>query len=82
MPQQQATQLYNTFIRGLVTEANPLTYPENASIDELNTVLLRKGNRKRRLGIDTEDSSGVSLGVFNIDEEQVNEFVWEAPGGS
>jgi hypothetical protein len=78
--QQQATQLYNTFVKGLITEANPLTYPENASIDELNTVLFRKGNRKRRLGIDTQDFSGLSFSTFNFGDRQANEFVWESPG--
>lgn len=80
MAQQQATQLYNTFVKGLITEANPLTYPENASIDELNTVLFRKGNRKRRLGIDTQNHTGINLGSFAFGDQQVNEFVWSTPG--
>lgn len=37
-----------------MTEASPLTYPENVSTDEDNTVIFRKGNRSRRLGIDYE----------------------------
>jgi hypothetical protein len=44
---------YNTFVKGLVTEAGPLTYPENASLDEENFVLNRDGSRQRRLGMDT-----------------------------
>jgi hypothetical protein len=50
---------YNTFVRGLITEANPLTYPENASLDEDNFELKRDGSRSRRLGVDYE--SGYSL---------------------
>lgn len=46
---------YNTFVKGIITEAGPLTYPENASIDEENTVLNRDGSRQRRLGMDFED---------------------------
>jgi hypothetical protein len=45
---------YNNFIRGIITEANPLTFPENASIDEANFVLNFDGSRQRRLGIDLE----------------------------
>ena len=32
-------KVYRTFIQGLVTEASPLTFPENASIDEENFVI-------------------------------------------
>lgn len=46
---------YNTFVRGIVTEAGPLTYPENASLDEENFVLGREGARQRRLGMDLEE---------------------------
>lgn len=44
----------NNFVRGLITEATPLTFPENASIDELNFMLNRDGSRQRRLGMDYE----------------------------
>ena len=50
---------YSTFVKGIITEANPLTFPENASIDEANFVLNRDGSRQRRLGIDYE--AGYSL---------------------
>ena len=46
---------YNTFVKGIITEAGPLTYPENASLDEENFVLGRDGSRQRRLGMDFED---------------------------
>lgn len=38
----------------MITEASPLTYPEDASYDEDNMILYRAGNRSRRLGIDFE----------------------------
>jgi len=49
-----STKVFNTFVAGLITEAGPLTFPENSSKDELNCVLSRKGNRRRRLGVDYE----------------------------
>lgn len=55
MALQSENREYNNFIRGIVTEANPLTFPENASIDEANFVLNFDGSRQRRLGIDLED---------------------------
>lgn len=54
MAQQSAKKEYNTFVKGIVTEAGPLTFPENASLDEENCVLNRDGSRQRRLGMDYE----------------------------
>lgn len=46
----------NNFVRGLITEASPLTFPENASIDEENFILNRDGSRQRRYGMAYEPS--------------------------
>lgn len=46
----------NTFVAGLITEASPLTFPANASLDEDNFILNRDGSRQRRLGMDFEDN--------------------------
>ena len=54
MPRNKQTAEFNTFVGGLVTEAGPLTFPENASLDEDNFVLQKDGSRRRRLGMDTE----------------------------
>lgn len=56
MPQQFTQKAVNTFVGGLITEAGELTFPPNASIDELNCDLNRDGSRRRRLGIEFEDS--------------------------
>lgn len=69
MPRAEANKEYNTFVAGLITEASPLTYPENSSLDELNFVLSRKGDRRRRQGIDYETGfaltdTGHSQAVF------------------
>ena len=53
----------NTFIKGLMTEASPINFPENASVDEENFVLNTDGTRQRRLGLQDEtDSVIVDLG--------------------
>ena len=65
MPRVASEKQYNSFVKGLITEASPLTYPENAFMDGDNIVLKRDGSFSRRLGIDYEDgyaltNSGVS----------------------
>lgn len=57
MSQAKTSKLYRTFVKGLVTEASYLTYPEDTSLDELNTVLSRKGNRTRRFGMNYNTGS-------------------------
>jgi hypothetical protein len=45
---------YNTFVKGFITEASALIFPENASLDEDNFTLERDGSRSRRLGLNYE----------------------------
>lgn len=56
MAQQYSLEASNTFIKGLITEAGELTFPKDASVDELNCDLLRTGARRRRLGVQFESS--------------------------
>ena len=68
------------FNKGLVTEAGELTFPEGASVDELNCSLERDGSRRRRLGIAYEPNNvidptaGVANGVTSAVE------LWENAG--
>src|SRR5690554_5614941 len=81
--QQQRAEI-NTFIQGLITEASPLNFPENASKDEENFELNRDGSRNRRLGMDVE-----SLGIYRdtgistegINEAGISAFKWEEVSG-
>src|SRR5574340_203875 len=71
----------NSFIKGLITESNPLTYPENASLDEDNFVLNRDGSRSRRLGIDYEEDYVLrSLGTSTT--ERISFHEWRISGGT
>ena len=79
MARSNQTGEFNTFVGGLVTEASPLTFPENASIDEANFVLERTGKRRRRLGMDVEPSTSpypVSYGTNPVGSIAVNAFEW------
>lgn len=55
MSRGEANKVFNNFVGGLNTESSPLTFPENASLDEENMVLSRQGSRQRRLGMDYEE---------------------------
>jgi hypothetical protein len=89
MPRAVANKLYRTFVKGLITEAGPLTYPENASIDEDNCVISRKGNRYRRFGFDLEKDFRVPVYYLNdtadfsdphkqLSDVAIKTFKWEA----
>ena len=74
----------NGFVKGLITEASPLTYPQNATSDEDNCVLFTKGNRRRRLGIDYENNFALSTYTFTDtaigDTVAITSHIWENAG--
>ena len=81
--QTSAVELSN-FVAGLITEASPLTFPPNASLDEQNFVLRRDGSRRRRLGMDLEqDAVTVTTGVTVPASGEVafQSFKWQNAGG-
>lgn len=84
MSKVSSEKLYSNFVKGLVTEANPLTYPENASLDEDNFVLERNGSRSRRLGVDYEfgyslTDTGITLSQIEGSKQSFHK--WESPAG-
>jgi hypothetical protein len=70
MPRQQSLKVYNTFVGGLVTEATPLSFPENAVLAESNCVFDKQGDIRRRLGMDYE-------ATYTLTAESQPEAVWE-----
>lgn len=78
-------KVFRSFVKGLITEASPLTFPENASIDEQNFVLNRDGSRSRRLGLDYEALYALtSTGLTAADLQQGKQSFhrWDTPSGS
>ena len=70
----------NNLIKGLITEAGELTFPEGASVDELNCSLSRDGSRSRRLGVQFE--TGATTSSFTVDPAEVFSVgQWDNPGG-
>lgn len=82
MARQQAAAEVNAFVKGLVTEASPMTFPDNAAIDIDNMVLNRDGSITRRFGMDYE-SGYVDLNTFQDlgTSFAVGSYVWKNPGG-
>lgn len=81
MPQRLGQNAVNTFVKGLITEAGELTFPQNASIDELNCLLQRDGSRRRRLAVEYEISASDSS--FTVVESSVfTTGVWKNVGGT
>jgi len=84
MPRSNQTGEFNTFVGGLITEASPLTFPENASIDEANFILNRDGSRERRPGFDYEAGLvpfPISYVKSPIGDVVVSVFEWNNVGG-
>ena len=81
MPQSLNQKAVNNFVRGLITEAAELTFPEGASVDELNCDLRRDGTRRRRLAAVYEESNALS--TFTVsDSELITTGSWVNVGGN
>ena len=81
MAQSLSQKAVNNFVRGLVTEAAELTFPEGASVDELNCDLRRDGTRRRRLGVEYETGNVLSSYTLG-DAEQTATGSWVNVGGN
>lgn len=71
----------NVFNKGLITEAGELTFPDGASVDELNCNLLRDGSRRRRLAVEYEPNFTTSSSATLADGGVASVDVWENVGG-
>lgn len=81
MARARSNKLYRNFVKGFVTEAGPLTYPENAAFNMDNCQVYRKGNQSRRLGFDFElDAVFSSYGIpFNsVADIRTRTYRWDS----
>jgi hypothetical protein len=83
MTQQKAQAEINRFVAGFISDASPLTFPENASLVDINMELNADGSRQRSLGMDYEDlfqtiSTTISGSLTNI---ATGAYRWENVGG-
>lgn len=84
MPKQSQRANINAFVKGLITEASPLNFPDQASLDELNFTLNNDGTRQRRLGFDYEPNynyHGFAAFAPVLNSKNLNTFLWESVSG-
>jgi len=80
MPQSLTQRVVNTFVKGLITEAGELTFPPDASVDELNCDLRRDGSRRRRKGAAKE--TNFELSSFTVADDAITTTgAWYNVGG-
>lgn len=85
MPKQPMKVEVNSFVKGFISEASPLNFPPNCSLDEKNFELRRDGTRKRRLGFDLEvghqfiSAPTTTLSLLGFVSST---YKWSEPGGS
>ncbi len=73
MARSEISTEFNTFVGGILTEANPINFPPGYSLDEENFILERNGTRRRRFGTSLDTSSS------DIDARAVTEFTGWTP---
>lgn len=61
MARQKFEKSFNTFVKGLMTEASELNFPEDFSLYEKNFLLHRDGGRDRRRGMELVYPLGMTL---------------------
>jgi len=81
MAQSLTQKTVNNFVKGLITEAAELTFPEGASVNELNCDLRRDGSRRRRQGVALESNNVLSSFTIS-DSDRVNTGNWVNVGGN
>lgn len=84
MARQVATRKDFTFVKGLNTEAGPLTFPPNTWSDGDNTVPNIDGSLQRRLAVNYESSYALSSTTDTPTEETTGAFTcgeWNSVGG-
>lgn len=79
MAQAGNIAVQNNFIKGYITEATGLKFPEDACTDTTNCVFDHRGFVERRFGFDFEDQHQTL--TQDISESVINGFVWKNAGG-
>lgn len=84
MPRRRQDKEYRSFVGGLITEASPLTFPENTAKDLDNVDLLRSGSIRRRRGVAFESGGNYSSSSFGADLANlaITAHEWTSVGGN
>lgn len=76
MARGSGTAIQNKLIKGLITEATGLNFPEDAVTDALNVKFDPSGFIERRLGIDIENTATTL--AYNDSDGVLKEYIWSA----
>lgn len=80
MSRSVASVVENNFSKGLITEASPLNFPENACTEALNVKFNQDGTVERRPGFEYEED--YTLTSITRNSSAFTEFIWENAGGN
>jgi hypothetical protein len=80
MARNAGVSVENSFVKGLITEATALNFPEQACTETWNCVFSERGDVTRRLGFDYENNNVFS--VIARDNYSHTEFVWKSVAGN
>jgi hypothetical protein len=84
MTKKSAKGEFNSFVKGLVTEASPLNFPEQAARDLNNFELNKDGTLYRRRGFGFEadyEYIDTLLSASDVEDGFLSSYVWEDPAG-
>lgn len=76
MTRSSAVAIENSFVKGLLTEATGLNFPENACTETYDCVFEHTGEVRRRLGIQLEDD--FVLDDAHLTGNVIREFLWKS----
>lgn len=79
MARNVAASVENNFVRGLITEAGGLNFPENACTDTENCHFDITGSVRRRAGIDFEN--GFDTKTINRTGNAISTYLWKNVAG-
>ena len=77
MAQEATIKQYSNFSKGIMTEATPLNFPDDYSLDEANLVLNIDGSRERREGIEYETGYALTTTATSTASVGMSFFKWE-----
>jgi hypothetical protein len=82
MARSDVNQEFNTFVGGILTEANPINYPRDFALELDNYVLERKGTLRKRRGLDLENNSpaNASNSLLPSSTQPYGHFIWRQAG--
>jgi len=80
MPQQTTVAVENSFIKGLVTEATGMNFPEQAVTETFDCIYDIDGSVFRRTGFDFEPN--FTTKTIDRSNRAIREYVWQNVSGN